>query len=810
MSTQETQQCPTVTNASCIFLSSFFLSFLIQLVDVPTHNHGNILDWVITRENFRSFVTSIEVKDHLISDHFVISLLTDFTKPRNEKKTILCRNLKGINKEKFCEDLKNSNLVKNPPSDLEDLTRLYDETLSGLLDCHAPLRQKTVVIREDFDFFDSTLREAKKKRKESENIWRKTGLEIHRQIYRNCNNHYTELLRETHSSYIQNEIESSGNDPKKTFDIVSNLLGKDSTPTVLPNLDEKTASQKISDYFVDKIDVISSELEDAANQLTLKEETISVEPSGSSLCSFELVDENTVRKIISKSKKTSCDLDPVPTKFLIQFLDILLPVIVVIINKSLQLGCVPESFKKAVVKPLLKKSSLDPLICKNYRPVSNLSYLSKILERIVAEQLISHFDSNDYLDKFQSAYRTGFSTETALLKVINDSLVAINSGDLVLLVLLDLSAAFDTINHELLIERLCSISGIKDTALKWFSSYLENRSQTVLVGSSFSEPSTLTCGVPQGSVLGPILFSLYTSDLGKLIDSFGIGRQFFADDSQLINKFSPDPDVVKSVVRNLELCCLDIKKWMLQNRLKLNEEKTEAIVFGPKEKIQSVNLSSIKVGEANIEIVEKVRNLGVILDSELSMTEHINHVVRSCYFHLRRLGKIRKFLTKKAANAIAVATITSRIDYCNSTFWGIPSYELHRLQKIQNAAARIVSRTYKRDHITPILNELHWLPVQQRVEYKVLCLTYQCVSGNGPDYLKEIIPKYVPARNLRSGNQCRLRLPSVTETNKTKYGGRSFENAAPRLWNNLPNFLKESKNIKIFRKRLKTYLFSQY
>ena len=249
---------------------------------------------------------------------------------------------------------------------------------------------------------------------------------------------------------------------------------------------------------------------------------------------------------------------------------------------------------------------------------------------------------------------------------------------------------------------------------------------------------------------------------------------------------------------------------MLQNRLKLNEEKTEAIVFGPKEKIQSVNLSSIKVGEANIEIVEKVRNLGVILDSELSMTEHINHVVRSCYFHLRRLGKIRKFLTKKAANAIAVATITSRIDYCNSTFWGIPSYELHRLQKIQNAAARIVSRTYKRDHVTPILNELHWLPVQQRVEYKVLCLTYQCVSGNGPDYLKEIIPKYVPARNLRSGNQSRLRLPSVTETNKTKYGGRSFENAAPRLWNNLPNFLKESKNIKIFRKRLKTYLFSQY
>ena len=299
------------------------------------------------------------------------------------------------------------------------------------------------------------------------------------------------------------------------------------------------------------------------------------------------------------------------------------------------------------------------------------------------------------------------------------------------------------------------------------------------------------------------------SDLGKLIESFGIGRQFFADDSQLINKFSPDPDVVKSVVQNLELCCLEIKNWMLENRLKLNDEKTEAIVFGPKEKIQSIEPNSIKVGEANIDIVDKVRNLGVILDTELSMTEHINHVVRSCYYHLRRLGKIRKYLTKEAANSIAIATVTSRLDYCNSTFWGIPAYEIHRLQKIQNTAARIVSNTSKRDHITPILNELHWLPVQQRVEYKVLCLTYQCIKGNGPDYLKETIPQYVPSRNLRSGNQSRVRLPSVNETNKSRYGGRSFENAAPRLWNNLPDHLKESKNIKIFRKKLKTFLFSK-
>ena len=595
---------------------------------------------------------------------------------------------------------------------------------------------------------------------------------------------------------------------KKTFDIVDSLLGKDTPSTVLPNVDEKTASQTISNYFVDKINVISSDLESAASLLPPNDSDSVLETKGSSLCNFKPVDEAIVKKIISKSRKTSCHLDPVPTKFLLQFLEVLLPIIVLIINKSLELGQVPKCFKEAVVKPLLKKSSLDPLICKNYRPVSNLSYLSKILERVVAEQIISHFDKNNYLDKFQSAYRTGFSTETALLKVINDSLVSINAGNLVLLVLLDLSAAFDTINHKFLIQKLSSISGIKDTALNWFISYLTDRSQTVLVGTSFSEPSILTCGVPQGSVLGPILFSLYTSDLGKIIESFNIDRQFFADDSQLIKKFAPDPEIVKSVLQNLEACCAEIKNWMLKNRLKLNEEKTEAIVLGPRERIKSINLNSIKVGEATIQIVNKVRNLGLIVDAELSMNEHINHIVKCCYFHLRRLGKIRKYLTKEAANAIAVATISSRLDYCNSTFWGIPSYEIHRLQKIQNTAARIVSRTKLREHITPVLNELHWLPVDQRINYKVLCLTYLCVHGEGPEYLKETIPQYQPSRNLRSRNQGRLRLPSVEETNKTKYGGRSFENAAPKLWNNLPNYLKNAENISKFRRQLKTYLFS--
>ena len=391
---------------------------------------------------------------------------------------------------------------------------------------------------------------------------------------------------------------------------------------------------------------------------------------------------------------------------------------------------------------------------------------------------------------------------------MNGALVDINSGKLVLLVLLDLSAAFDTIDHELLLSRLQSSSGINETALQWFKSYLSDRSQTVLVGSSFSDQSSLECGVPQGSVLGPILFSLYTSDLGRLIESFNIGRQFFADDSQLINSFKPDPDTVKSVIENLEHCCNKIKKWMTINKLKLNDDKTEAILLGPTERRNSTDLHTIKVGESEIEIVDKVRDLGLILDANLSMTAHVSHIIKTSYFHLRRLGKIRNLLSTKLANTIAVATVTSRLDYCNCCLWGITSEELNRLQKLQNSTARIVSKSKSQDHITPVLRKLHWLPVRKRIDFKILCITYQCIYGNAPIYLKECIPRYTPSRSLRSENQVLLKLPSVDDTNKVKFGKRSFQNSAPKLWNSLPSDVKSSKNIAAFKRKLKSFLFT--
>ena len=190
------------------------------------------------------------------------------------------------------------------------------------------------------------------------------------------------------------------------------------------------------------------------------------------------------------------------------------------------------------------------------------------------------------------------------------------------------------------------------------------------------------------------------------------------------------------------------------------------------------------------------------------MVPHINKVVKNCFYFLRLLRKLRPFLTLSAANSIALALVMSRVDYCNSALWGLPAAQISRLQQIQNMAARIVTRKKISDHITPILKALHWLPVRQRIDHKVLSLTYSCIHGTAPTYLQELIPVYRPARNLRSASSLRLRLPSTDDTRKKRFGGRSFKNAAPKLWNSLPESVKEAVSTSSFQKRLKTHLFS--
>ncbi|CAM4579724.1 unnamed protein product [Leuciscus chuanchicus] len=262
-------------------------------------------------------------------------------------------------------------------------------------------------------------------------------------------------------------------------------------------------------------------------------------PIAQTLSQLSPTTQQEVENLIRKSKTSTCHLDHLPSPLLKTHTNSISSLITKIINMSVETGNVPTSLKTALIKPLLKKPTLDPTPLSNYRPISNLPFISKLLEKVVSTQLHNNLKSNRLYDKFQSGFHPSHSTETALIRVTSDLLMASDSGSTSLLIFLDLSAAFDTVDHHILLHRLQHYTGLSGTALKWFHSYLTDRTEYVALGDVKSRPHTVTCGVPQGSVLGPTLFTIYMLPLGRVVSRHGVNFHCYADDTQLYLQVTP-------------------------------------------------------------------------------------------------------------------------------------------------------------------------------------------------------------------------------------------------------------------------------
>ncbi|XP_061759223.1 probable RNA-directed DNA polymerase from transposon BS isoform X1 [Nerophis ophidion] len=562
-------------------------------------------------------------------------------------------------------------------------------------------------------------------------------------------------------------------------------------------------------FFNKKIEFIRKEIKDNASQLqwgySNTDTIVYTADTANIQNSFSRFDEITLEGLLQRVngiKQTTCLLDPLPGKLIKELFVLLGPSVLNIINLSLSSGTVPVAFKKAVIHPLLKRPNLDPDLMVNYRPVSHLPFISKILEKIVAEQLNEHLAFNNLCETFQSGFRANHSTETALAKLTNDLLLTMDSDASSMLLLLDLSAAFDTVDHNILLERIKIRIGISDSALSWFNSYLTDRMQCVSYNSVTSDYVKVTCGVPQGSVLGPVLFSIYMLPLGDVIRKYGISFHCYADDTQLYMplKLTNTPDCSQ-----LEACLNEIKQWMSANFLQLNAKKTEMLIIGPARHRPLFNNTTLTFDNQIIKQGDSVKNLGIIFDPTLSFESHIKSVTKTAFFHLRNIAKIRSILSTKDAEIIIHAFVTSRLDYCNVLFSGLPMSSIKRLQLVQNAAARLLTRTRKFDHITPVLAHLHWLPVHLRCDFTVLLLTYKILHGLAPAYLADCIVPYVPARNLRSKDSGLLVIPRAQ---KKSAGYRAFSVRAPVLWNALPVTVRDATSVEAFKSHLKTHLYT--
>jgi hypothetical protein len=413
-----------------------------------------------------------------------------------------------------------------------------------------------------------------------------------------------------------------------------------------------------------------------------------------------------------------------------------------------------------------------------------------------------HLTSSPNFSPLQSAYQQGRSTETALLHILDSAFTAADNKHATMLVALDISAAFDTISHSVLLKRLGSEFGLCGTALQWLRSYLSGRTQFVKLGRHSLVSMPCESGVPQGSILGPLLFTTYVAPIGRLIQSFGCGNHQFADDTQLY--VALDAAHSAQALANLSSCSEAVKRWFLLNGLQLNAGKSEVVILGTAHQLQSLSSQqSVSIAGCPLPVSSELKSLGVTIDSRLRFDAHVSSVVKSCTYHTRALRHVRRLMSADTAATIACSIVASRLDYCNSLLHGAPAASIDKLQRAQNALARVLTQSSRRTSAKPLLRQLHWLPVRQRITYKLAVITFKAMKSSSPPYLSSLLQPYVATRFLRSSAAPRL----VVQRSRTDIGKRAFHVAAPLVWNSLPDHLRLIDNLTSFKRTLKSELF---
>ena len=503
------------------------------------------------------------------------------------------------------------------------------------------------------------------------------------------------------------------------------------------------------------------------------------------------------QQLVSLNPKKAVGLDGISSRFLKDGADSIVEPISHIVNLSIRTETVPDVFKSAKVTPLFKKGS--KLETGNYRPVSILPVLSKILERAVNHQLTEYLERRGLLFKGQSGFRGKYSTDTCTIDLTDYVKGEISRGNMVGMVMIDLQKAFDTVNHEVLLEKMEAM-GI--TSIQWFRSYLSHRNQCVSVDGEVSDFLEISCGVPQGSILGPQLFLLYINDMVSSVENCRL--LLYADDSALIYSHKSYEVIARMLSTDLSSC----KQWLIDNKLSLHVGKTESILFGTSKRLKAAEEFSVSCDGAIVKRVSTVKYLGIYLDERMKGTSHASDVVKKCAGRISFLYRNASLLNFHCRKILCTALIVPYMDYCCSSWYsGITKKLQDKLDVIQRRLIRFIFSLDARAHVgTEKLRELSWLSIRDRVSYFKLNHVFKIKNGTAPDYLSS---KFVLVSESHSHNT-RGCVHNYIVTNQQAKVQTSFQFSAIREWNNLPDEIKGAGSLFSFRKKLKQHFLSRY
>ena len=468
-------------------------------------------------------------------------------------------------------------------------------------------------------------------------------------------------------------------------------------------------------------------------------------------------------------------------------------------NFSLQSGIFPDSWKTARVAPIYKEGSKEER--SNYRPISVLPVLARLFENLVNKQLYDYLDKNKFIYRKQSGFRSLHSVVTCLLSNTNDWHFHLDQGMCTGIVFVDLKKAFDTVDHDILLEKL-SHYGIKNTEHKWFSSYLGNRRQCCRVNGITSNFENITCGVPQGSCLGPLLFLLYINDLPCVLKCSKV--TMYADDTSLAHSAKDIEDITSTMNAELE----NLKVWLHGNKLSLNVAKTTSMLIGTRhtinDKLTAEPLrANFMISGEQIEQKPSVKYLGVHIDNKLKWKDHIKAVASKVTRAISMIRHAKKFLPKHTLKVLYQGLVEPHFRFCCSV-WGTCGVTTRcTLEKLQNRAIRIITDSPFDAPAKPLLRQLRLPSIAELIRQESAGMVYKAINGQAPVYLSSLFnsTSAVTNRMLRNSN-LNLRPPRM----KTTFGQNSFAYRGATIWNSLPNNCRTAHTFRTFKMKLKAML----
>ena len=776
---------------------------LTQLIKTPTRvtkESSTLIDVIMTSDE--SLVTKYGVEEVHISDHFLVHSTLKLKLPKPTPHYITTRSYKHYNSVEFIYDLLQVPWYENALlDDVNDKLDHFDDNFCCILDRHAPVRSMRIRHRQ-CSFVNKEIKDLMKERDRLHRLARSTKSPADWNNFYSLRNKVKVMLRDAEKAHIQGEINKNKNNKSSLWKVIKRCVPRKDVSQPEYTKDLSILANEFNAYFTSVGGTVSESSKSLAveHNLPALPSPTAIEHNAADEFHFHHVSCIEVQNVVrSFPSNKAPGRDKVSMRVIKDALPWIVPTLTDIINRSLQSSIFPSRWKESEVIPLLKEGNPETPNCN--RPISLLPAASKVCERIALNQLISYLESRNKLTSHQSGNKKLHSTETLNILMSDTILESMDQRKITALVLLDLSKAFDSIDHHLLLAKLRAL-GISDGAVQRFQSYLSGRCQVVRIGSTLSEPLPITHGVPQGSILGPVLFNIYINDLPRIPSACSI--ESYVDDSKLFISF-PVKDIDVAATQLTE-DLRGIAAWCCSNSLLINPDKTKLLLLGTRQMLDRVpNDFSVTLLGKQLHPVSSAKDLGVTIDACLTFDEHITNIVSSCRSILCQINRTKYILDKQIISTIITALVFSKLYYCSAMWASTSKRNIEKLQNVLNFAARILTGTKKHQHITPVLQQLQWLPASSIIKLRESVMAYKCVKGLAPAYLCE---RFVKRSNIynRTRNKDKLQIPKY----KSNSGQRTFLYRATTIWNSLSEELRNSDNVKIFKQKLQGQLLEDF